>query len=57
MAARASKIAAWVKLPGEALAKLDDLLERLEEVAPRRKGWPQRTRRCSTVSTILASAI
>lgn len=38
MAARSRKIAAWAKLPDEALAELDALIETLDEAAPHEKG-------------------
>lgn len=38
MAARSRKIAAWAKLPDEALAELDALIKTLDEAAPREKG-------------------
>lgn len=38
MTARSRKIAVWAKLPDEAIAELDALIERLEEAAPREKG-------------------
>lgn len=44
MAARSRKIAVWAKLPDEALAELDDLLERLDEAAPHRKGLTAKNR-------------
>lgn len=44
MAARSRKIAAWAKLPEKALSELDDLIERLDEVAPREKGLTAKNR-------------